>query len=253
MSCQQSQPPDHLLRLVQLVRAHYIEIDVKGKAGRPRTYHGLSFLLLAVVAVTLRTFKGLELWRLLDQDSILRSELGFAAVPHRRTIERRLGALQAEAEAQVATLGQQIVEEIGPSEAVQAASAIDGRMYQARGPLWHQKQRKKGIIPLHLRNVDTESKWSKSGYRGSRARLPSDLTNLALACSNTFICHLAAEQFVRRACGSASFAIWPTAGHFVVVGRYQFRLARHGLSLRATWWLVVDAQAVAANLPNVEA
>ncbi len=25
---------------------------------------------------------------------------------------------------------------------------------------------KKGIIPIHLRNVDTESKWSKSGYRG---------------------------------------------------------------------------------------
>ena len=166
MSCQQSQPPDHLLRLVQQVRAHYIETDVKGKAGRPRTYHGLSFLLLAVVAVTLRTFKGLELWRLLDKDSILRRELGFAAVPHRRTIERRLGALQAEAEAQVATLGQQIVEEIEASEAVQVSSAIDGRMYQARGPLWHQKQRKKGVIPIHLRNVDTESKWSKSGYRG---------------------------------------------------------------------------------------
>jgi hypothetical protein len=166
MNCQQSQPPDHLLRLVQQVRAHYIETDVKGKAGRPRIYPGLSFLLLAVVAVTLRTFKGLELWRLLDKDSILRSELGFAAVPHRRTIERRLGALQAEAEAQVATLGQQIVAEIEASEAVQVSSAIDGRMYQARGPLWHQKQRKKGVIPLHLRNVDTDSKWSKSGYRG---------------------------------------------------------------------------------------
>ncbi len=46
------------------------------------------------------------------------------------------------------------------------ASAIDGRMYKARGPLWHHKQRKKGIIPLHLRNVDLDSQWSKSGYRG---------------------------------------------------------------------------------------
>lgn len=166
MSCQQSPPPDHLLRLVQQVRAHYIETDVKSKAGRPRRYHGRSFLLLAVVAVTFRTFKGLELWRLLDKDSILRRELGFATVPHRRTIERRLGALQAEAEAQVATLGQQIVKEIKASEAVQVSSAIDGRMYKARGPLWHQKQRKEGIIPIHLRNVDSESKWSKSGYRG---------------------------------------------------------------------------------------
>ncbi len=166
MSCQQSHPPDHLLRLVQQVRAHYIETDVKSKAGRPRTYPGLSFLLLAVVAVTFRTFKGLELRRLLDKDSILRRELGFEAVPHRRTIERRLGALQAEAEAQVAALGQQIVTAIEADEEVQVSSAIDGRMYRARGPLWHQKQRKKGIIPIHLRNVDTESKWSKSGYRG---------------------------------------------------------------------------------------
>ncbi len=166
MNNQQSPPPDHLLRLVQQVKAHYIETDVSGKAGRPRTYSGLSFLLLAVVAVTLRTFKGLELHRLLEKDSRLQAELGFASVPHRRTIERRLDCLQAEAEAEVAALGQQIVKEIEPGAAVQVASAIDGRMYQARGPLWHQKQRKQGVIPLHLRNVDVDSEWSKSGYRG---------------------------------------------------------------------------------------
>ncbi len=166
MNIPQSPPPDHLLLLVQQVKAHYIETDVSGKAGRPRTYSGLSFLLLAVVAVTLRTFKGLELHRLLEKDARLQSALGFAAVPHRRTIERRLHSLQAEAEAQVAALGQQIVTEIEPAAEVQVASAIDGRRYHARGPKWHQKQRKKGIIPIHLRNVDTESKWSKSGYRG---------------------------------------------------------------------------------------
>jgi len=166
MSNQQSPPPDHLLLLVQQVTAHYLETNVKSKAGRPRTYSGLSFLLLAVVAVTLRTFKGLELHKLLAKDARLRSELGFAAVPHRRTIERRLDCLQAEAEAQVAALGQKIVGEFEPAAEVQVASAIDGRMYKARGPLWHQKQRKKGVIPRYLRNVDTDSEWSKSGYRG---------------------------------------------------------------------------------------
>ncbi|MEJ7708791.1 MAG: hypothetical protein WKF84_02780 [Pyrinomonadaceae bacterium] len=65
--------PDHLLRLVQQVQAHYLETNVKSKAGRPRTYSGLSFLLLAVVAVTLRTFKGLELHRLLEKDARLRN------------------------------------------------------------------------------------------------------------------------------------------------------------------------------------
>jgi hypothetical protein len=165
--CQHSShAPDHLLLLVQQVRSHYTEPPPQGKPGRPRTYTGLSFLLLAVVAVTLRTFKGLELRRLLEKDARLRQELGFARVPHRRTIERRLMALQPEAEAQVAALGQQIVAEVEPREGLPVAASIDGRMYEAQGPKWHQKQRKAGLLPRGLRNIDEESAWSKSGYRG---------------------------------------------------------------------------------------
>jgi len=123
-------------------------------------------LLLAVVAVTLRTFKGLELGRLLEKDARLRRQIGFAGVPHRRTLERRLASLQVEAEAQVAALGRQIVNELMPCQEMAAASAIDGRMYKARGSLWHHKQRREGVLPRHLRNVDTDSRWSKSGYRG---------------------------------------------------------------------------------------
>ena len=123
-------------------------------------------MLLAVVAVTLRTFKGLELRRLLEKDTRLRQELGFASVPHRRTIERRLASLQPEAEAQVAALGRQVVEEVEPQDGLPVAASIDGRMYEARGPKWHQKQRKAGIIPRGLRNVDDQSAWGKSGYRG---------------------------------------------------------------------------------------
>ena len=105
--CQHSShDPDHLLLLVRQVRSHYTAPPPVSKPGRPRTYSGLSFLLLAVVAVTLRTCKGLELRRLLVKDARLRHELGFERVPHRRTIERRLMALRPEAEAQVAALGQ---------------------------------------------------------------------------------------------------------------------------------------------------
>src|ERR687892_88280 len=46
------------------------------------------------------------------------------------------------------------------------ASAIDGRLYQAQGPLWHVRDRAQARIPPGLRNVDPESAWSKSGYRG---------------------------------------------------------------------------------------
>lgn len=163
---QQDSAPDHLLLLVQRVKSHYTELPTKSKPGRPRTYSALSFLLLTVVAVTLRTFKGLELRRLLEKDRLLRHELGFHSVPHRRTIERRINGLQAEAEAQVAALGQEIVQAMAATNESPPAASIDGRMYEANGPKWHQKQRKKGIIPVGLRNVDGESSWGKSGYRG---------------------------------------------------------------------------------------
>ena len=161
-----SHAPDHLLLLVQQVSAHYTEPPPVSKPGRPRTYSGRSFLLLSVVAVTLRTFKGLELRWLLEKDARLRQELGFRRVPHRRTIERRWRGLQPEAEAQVTALGQQVVERLTPTDGLPVAASIDGRMYQARGPKWHHKQRKLRCIPRGLRNVDDESAWGKSSYRG---------------------------------------------------------------------------------------
>jgi hypothetical protein len=161
-----TQPPDALLKLIEQVRESYYVQPVIPKRGRPRTYSGLSFLLLAVAAVALRTFKERELYRLLIKDELLRKALSFDSVPHRRTIERRMQSLILEAEAQIAHLGEQIKQEVQPTNEQPLMSAIDGRMYEALGPLWHQKHRKLGIIPLNLRNVDTESAWFKSGYRG---------------------------------------------------------------------------------------
>jgi hypothetical protein len=161
-----TQPPDALLKLIEQVRESYCMQPAIAKRGRPRTYSGLSFLLLAVVAVALRTFKERELCRLLSKDAGLRERLGFARVPHRRTIERRMQSLVPEAELQIAHLGEQLKQEVQPTDKQPQVSAIDGRMYEALGPLWHQKHRKLGLIPLNLRNVDTDSAWFKSGYRG---------------------------------------------------------------------------------------
>jgi hypothetical protein len=161
-----TQPPDALLKLIEQVRESYCMQPLIAKRGRPRTYSALSFLLLAVAAVALRTFKERELCRLLTKDDGLRVMLGFARVPHRRTIERRMQSLIPEAEAQIAHLGEQLKAVVQPTNEQPLMSAIDGRMYAAQGPLWHQKHRQLGIIPLKLRNVDTESAWFKSGYRG---------------------------------------------------------------------------------------
>ena len=158
--------PDTLLRIVEQVKEYYVEPLPRRPRGRPRTFSGRAFLLLAVVAVVLRTFKPQELHTLLVKDPPLRQTLGLVRVPHRRTIERRLRATLPEAEAQVQALGQQILLEVEPGPDEPQAAAIDGRMYQAQGPLWHARDREQGRVPAGLRNVDLESAWSKSGYRG---------------------------------------------------------------------------------------
>jgi len=164
--CQHTQLPDGLLSLIQQATEHYRHLPPERKRGRPRTYSDLSFLLLAVTAVILRTFKAAELHRLLCNDAALVKALAFAQVPHRTTIERRLKQLLPEAESQVAALGQQLSKEVQPDATEPQTGAIDGRMYEAVGPKWHKKHRLKRRIPTGLRNVDPESAWFKSGYRG---------------------------------------------------------------------------------------
>ncbi|MDQ3806430.1 MAG: hypothetical protein M3416_21685 [Acidobacteriota bacterium] len=163
---QHTQRPDGLLALIQQARQHYEEPPPPRNRGRPRAYTGLSFLLLAVTAVTLRTFRGAELHRPLCRDAALRQALGFTRVPHRTTIERRLRSLLPGAEAQVETLGRRLLEEVRPAAAPPQAGAIDGRMYEAAGPKWHKRDRRKGRAPARLRDVDVKSSWFKSGYRG---------------------------------------------------------------------------------------
>jgi len=159
--------PDALLSLVERVTEHYQEPPpAPPKRGKKRDFSALSFLLLAVVAVTTRTFRDSKLRKLLAEDQKLCQALGFQRVPHRTTIGRRLSTLIPEAEQQIALLGERIVEEVKPEAGQPEVSAVDGRMYKALGPKWHQSDRKKELVPVGLRNVDRESKWSKSGYRG---------------------------------------------------------------------------------------
>ncbi len=158
--------PDALLKIVEQVKEYYAQPSPQRQRGRPRTFSGRAFLLAAVVAVALRTVKPQELCTLLAKDDGLRQRLGFSRVPHRRTIERRLETTLPEAEAQVQALGQQMLVEVEPGPDEPQASAIDGRMYQAQGPRWQARDREQPQVPSGLRNVDRESAWSKSGYRG---------------------------------------------------------------------------------------
>jgi hypothetical protein len=165
MATNQTPLPDCLLRLIQQASEHYKQPPPEGKLarGRPQFFDTKSFLLLALCAVILRSFKAAELERLLLRDTSIRKALGFARVPHRKTIARRLARLLPEAEWQITELGREILSATARTPII---SAIDGRMYQAQGPRWHKRDRRRGRIPAGVRNVDTESRWFKSGYRG---------------------------------------------------------------------------------------
>jgi hypothetical protein len=93
--------PDALLKIGDQAKGYYVELPARHQRGRPRTFSGQAFLLLAVVGVVLRTCKPQELYMLLSKDLPLQQGLGFARVPHRRAIERRLSATLSEAEARV--------------------------------------------------------------------------------------------------------------------------------------------------------
>ena len=149
--------PDALLSLVQRIKENYQEPPpAPPKRGKKRDFSALSFLLLAAVAVTLRTFSNSELRKLLEKDERLRQAMEFNRVPHRTQIGRRLAGLVPEAEQQIALLGQRVAEEIKPEPDQPEVSAIDGRMYKAKGPKWHKSDRQKDLVPVGLRNVDTD-------------------------------------------------------------------------------------------------
>lgn len=160
--------PDHLLELLQQISATYQSPPLeRKKRGKPPDFSPLSCLLLAVVAVVTKSFCDSELVRLLKADEALRTALGFTRTPHRTTVLRRLKTLRRVAEEQIALCGQRSVTEVVAQEKPSVrVSAIDGRRYEAAGAKWHKAARAAKRIPAGLRNVDTDSSWSKSGDRG---------------------------------------------------------------------------------------
>jgi hypothetical protein len=182
--------PDALLKIVEQVKEYYVEPPPKRQRGRPRTFSGLAFLLLAVVGVVLRTFKPQELSTLLTKDATLRQVLGFSRVPHRRTLERRLDATLPEAEAQSQALGHPLLGAVEPGPDEPHAAAIDGRLYQAQGPRWHKRDEVKS--PNSCKQVRQQTRhFSGIGFQvlGLKYSPP-----VRLACASVASCESVVAQ-----------------------------------------------------------
>jgi hypothetical protein len=84
--------------------------------------------------------------------------------PSRRTFERRLKAVPESLPEQIGCLGRHLVEVLKPWESRGRAVALDSTTLQAKGGVWHKKDKKAGKVP-HT-SIDTEAEWTKSGWHG---------------------------------------------------------------------------------------
>lgn len=104
--------------------------------------------------------------------------LGFCGqqLPHRSTLSRRFRALAPALEHLVMQMGQW-GRDLSVSDSTDPAPELapeleglhlveDKSLFKACGPVWHQKDRLAGSIPVGLRHLDTDASWSKSAYHG---------------------------------------------------------------------------------------
>jgi hypothetical protein len=139
------------------------------RRGRPPVYSDRLFLKALVVMVLKHLPTVHALLAVLDQPTAemgqVRARLSEGGrFPSHRTWERRLAAIPATLPAQIACLGQHLVERLDPWRTCGRAVAVDSTPLRARGGVWHKKDREAGVVP-HT-SIDTEAHWTKSGWHG---------------------------------------------------------------------------------------
>ena len=134
------------------------------KQGAPFTYADkglIIFFLLMQFRATYR-FKAQRRW--LKAHPEMLPLLHFDTIPHRTTLSRRYKSLYRILEQLVAFTAEFAID---LDEAFSNHHLVEDKsLFKAKGPVWHQKDRKSGHIPPELRGLDTEASWSKSGYQG---------------------------------------------------------------------------------------
>ena len=134
------------------------------KRGCPYTYTEERFVIFLLLMQFHRIYHFKTQHRWLENHPDIRAELGWETVPHRTQISRRYKQLYEVLQAFscfVAQYAASLDELLSVKHLV-----TDGSLFKARGPVWHQSDRKAGRVPNKLRNLDKEATWSKSGYHG---------------------------------------------------------------------------------------
>lgn len=139
------------------------------KRGRPKIYAERLIVKALIIMIIRRLYTATSLLNFVEQETALTHQLRAVLTqngrfPARRTWERRLKALPDTLPQQIGILGRLLVEQFQPWQDCGRAVAVDSTPLRAKGGVWHQKHRQRGIVPHST--IDTEAGWSKSGYHG---------------------------------------------------------------------------------------
>jgi hypothetical protein len=159
-----------LVQLIRLVeRIPSPTPPPRRRRGRPVVYSQKLFLKALVIMIVRRLHKVGELLAVLEEPTpemtmvreLLCEEGRF---PCRRTFQRRLKALPESLPEQIGCLGGHLVGVLKPWQSRGRAVALDSTVLQAKGGVWHKKDKKVGKVPHS--SIDTEADWTKSGWHG---------------------------------------------------------------------------------------
>lgn len=156
---------DHpLIQLLALIDMVWIEAEPgQVKRGVPKFYSEKTLFKVYLVSLLKQLWAHRSVWRYLSSMPGVAVACGLARLPDRRTLDRRLAAIAAQAEAQIQALGLALSLE-AVTDATVAAS--DGSAFATPGPVWHKQDKEAGMIPKGLHGVDTEADWIQSTYHG---------------------------------------------------------------------------------------
>lgn len=157
-----------LVKMLKLIVYTLPSVNLPKRVGRPYVYQTVVIVCCLVVMVAKRlTARGLYQFLTCDelQAVAIRQVIPFPEekIPTRRTFDRRF--LKATFAIQLYMV-EAVLLLIDKFHLGIARLALDNRMFQAVGAIWHRKHQKTGIIPQKLRNVDKTAAWGKSHYRG---------------------------------------------------------------------------------------
>ena len=137
--------------------------------GRPIFYSEKLFMKAVVIMIVRRLHKVGELLAVLEEESAQMQQVRQllfegGRFPSRRTFQRRLKTLPDSLPDQIGCLGRYLVEVLEPWKSRGRAVAIDSTTLQAKGGVWHKKDKEAGVVPHS--SIDTEAGWTKSGWHG---------------------------------------------------------------------------------------